>query len=104
MHEFDAATQSLAETVLELLRNLAALDPKQVVSGAMGGALGDFNGEHIDMACHDLDHVRTVIEQPGVTAIERNTLRVSRRRSAGGLWRWRALKDRFVHSCATSFA
>jgi aromatic-L-amino-acid decarboxylase len=27
MHEFDAATQSLAETVLELLRNLAALDP-----------------------------------------------------------------------------
>ena len=27
MHEFDAATQELTETVLELLRSLAALDP-----------------------------------------------------------------------------
>jgi len=27
MHEFDAATQALAETVLELLHELAALDP-----------------------------------------------------------------------------
>ncbi len=83
--------------ILQVENNLAALDPKQMVSSAFGTAFDEADGEDIDMPRHDQQHVPAVIEKSRVTTVEHN----AGRRTGGRLLigrRGRPWEDRIVHS------
>jgi hypothetical protein len=66
-----------AEAVLQVQDDLAALDPEQMVPGAGRIAFRNADGEDVDMPRRDLKRVSAMIEQPWVTAVERDVARRS---------------------------
>ena len=83
--------------MVQVEKNLTALDPKQMMSRAFGAAFDHADGEDVDVPCRHLQHVPAVVEKFWTTAIEHKAgRRMARLLLIGHLWR--PLKDGFVHS------
>jgi hypothetical protein len=63
------------EACLQVENDLTALDPEQMVPGALRTAFDNSDSEDIDMPCLDLKGVPAVVEKFRVTAIEYDVAR-----------------------------